>query len=146
MSMKRRGLGPLLCLAVLLAPGALKAQSINISPGYTTVGVNGTVQYAAKVTGFANTTVTWSVSGVKGGNATNGTITAGGLYTAPATIPANGITVSALGSDGKTSAGSYSLSSHYSNDSPRISPIARVILRHRPVAAFSSFRPLLVSR
>ena len=104
MSMKRRGLGPLLCLAVLLAPGALKAQSINISPGYTTVGVNGTVQYAATVTGLANTTVTWSVSGVKGGNATNGTITAGGLYTAPATIPANGITVSALGSDGKTSA------------------------------------------
>jgi uncharacterized protein (DUF1800 family) len=103
-SMKRRGLGPLWCLAALLAPGALHAQSINISPGYTTVRVDGTVQYAAKVTGLANTTVTWSVSGVKGGNATNGTITPGGLYTAPATIPANGITVSALGSDGKTSA------------------------------------------
>jgi len=104
MSMKRRGVGPLWCVAALLAPGALNAQSIKISPGYTTVGVNGTVQYAAKVTGLANATVTWSVSGVKGGNATNGTITAGGLYTAPATIPANGITVSALGSDGKTSA------------------------------------------
>jgi uncharacterized protein (DUF1800 family) len=102
--MQRIGLGLLLCLAAWLAPGALQAQSIAISPGYTTVGVNGTVQYAAKVSGLANPTVTWSVSGVKGGNATNGTITAGGLYTAPAAIPANGITVSALGSDGKTSA------------------------------------------
>ena len=60
-----------------------KAQSITISPGYTTVGVNGTVQYTATVTGLANTTVTWSVNSVKGGNATYGTITTGGLYTAP---------------------------------------------------------------
>ena len=43
------------CLAALLAPAALEAQSIKISPGYTTVGVNGTVQYAASVTGLANT-------------------------------------------------------------------------------------------
>jgi Protein of unknown function (DUF1800) len=104
MSMKRKGLGMLWCVAASLAPGALKAQSIAISPSYTTVGVNGTVQYSAKVTGLNSTTVTWSVSGVKGGNAANGTITTGGLYTAPATIPANGITISALGSDGKTSA------------------------------------------
>ncbi len=104
MSMKRKGLGMLWCVAASLAPGTLKAQSIAISPSYTTVGVNGTVQYSAKVTGLTSTTVTWSVSGVKGGNAANGTITTGGLYTAPATIPANGITISALGSDGKTSA------------------------------------------
>jgi hypothetical protein len=103
-SMKQRGLGLFCCVAVLLAPGVLKAQSITIHPGYTTVGVNQTVQYAATVTGITNKTVTWSVSGVKGGNSTYGTITTGGLYTAPATIPANGITVSALGSDGKTSA------------------------------------------
>ncbi len=103
-STKRRGLGLYCCVAALLATGALKAQSIGIQPGYTTVGVNQTQQYTAAVTGLANKTVTWSVSGVKGGNSTNGTITAGGLYTAPATIPANGITVSALGSDGKTSA------------------------------------------
>ncbi|HTS51134.1 MAG TPA: DUF1800 family protein [Bryobacteraceae bacterium] len=102
--MRRRAFGSLRCLAALLAPAALQAQSIKISPGYTTVGVNGTVQYAAAVTGLANTTVTWSVTGVKGGNATYGTITTGGLYTAPATIPANGITISALASDGKTSA------------------------------------------
>src|ERR1700733_11817829 len=104
MWMKRNCLGMLWCVAALLGPDALKAQSIAISPGYTTVGVNGSVQYSAKVTGLASTAVTWWGSGVKGGNATNGTITSGGLYTAPATIPANGITISALGSDGKTSA------------------------------------------
>src|ERR1700685_2415360 len=102
--MKQRGLGLVCGVAALLAHGALKAQSITIHPGYTTVGVNQTVQYTVAVTGLANKTVTWSVSGVKGANSTNGTITTGGLYTAPATIPANGITVSALGSDGETSA------------------------------------------
>jgi hypothetical protein len=33
----------------------------------------------------------------------------------------------------------------YSKDSPKKGLMARVILRHRPVAAFSSFLPLTVS-
>src|SRR5882757_4246741 len=82
--------------------GQLNAQSITLSPGYTSIGVRGTVQYTATVTGLSNTTVTWSVSGKIGGNATNGTITSNGLYTAPAAVPSNGVTVSALGSDHKT--------------------------------------------
>jgi uncharacterized protein (DUF1800 family) len=102
MRMKQRSLGLLLSVATL-APVALKAQSIAISPSYTAVGVGQTVQYTATVTGLANKTVTWSVSGVRGGNSTCGTITAAGLYTAPANIPTNGITISALGSDNKTS-------------------------------------------
>src|SRR5579863_8161799 len=99
MRMKPRSVGLLISVATLLAPGALKAQTITISPSYTTVGVNGTVQYTAKVTGLTNTSVTWSVNSLKGGNATFGTITTGGLYTAPSKIPASGITVTALGSD-----------------------------------------------
>ena len=83
-------------------PSLLKAQTVTLSPGYTTVGVHETVQYTATVTGLANTGVSWSVSGVVGGNATNGTISATGLYTAPAAVPSNGITVSALASDHKT--------------------------------------------
>src|SRR5580704_5160018 len=101
---KQRTLGLLLCAAALLSAGALGAQSITISPGYTTVGVNGTVQYTATVTGLAHSNVTWSVNGIKGGNSTYGTITGGGLYTAPAKVPSVGTTVSALGSDNKTSA------------------------------------------
>jgi hypothetical protein len=37
--------------------------------------------------------VTWSVDGVPGGNATSGTITSTGLYTAPANVPASGSVV-----------------------------------------------------
>src|ERR1022692_931540 len=107
MQTKRSSLGLFLCATALLVPSALEAQSIKISPSYTAVGVNGTVQYTAQVTGLANTAVTWSVSGVKGGMASSGTIPPGGLYTAPAKIPANGITVTALGSDNKTSATVY---------------------------------------
>jgi len=103
MRVPHRSLGFLICATTLLA-GAVTAQSITISPGYTTVGVNGTVQYSAIVTGLSSAAVTWSVNSVKGGNSTNGTITTGGLYTAPSKIPAGGITVSAVGSDNKTSA------------------------------------------
>ncbi len=96
MWIKRISVGLWMSVAPLLA------QTIAISPSYTTVGVNGTVQYNAKVTGLANTTVSWEVNSVVGGSAKYGTITAGGVYTAPATIPANGITITAVGSDSKT--------------------------------------------
>ena len=84
MRMGTKSFGILVCAAALWAPGALIAQSIAISPSYTTVGVNGTVPYTATVTGLTNTPVTWSVNGIKGGNATYGTITSAGLYKAPA--------------------------------------------------------------
>jgi hypothetical protein len=59
MRIEHRGLRLGVYAAALLSAGALEAQSITISPSYTTVGVNGTVQYAATVTGLTNTTVTW---------------------------------------------------------------------------------------
>jgi uncharacterized protein (DUF1800 family) len=96
-----------LCIAALLLPSALAAQSITISPSYATIGVDQTQQYKATVAGLANTKVTWQVNGITKGNHTYGTITAAGLYTAPAKIPANGITITALGSDNKTSATVY---------------------------------------
>src|ERR1022692_1926601 len=102
MSMNKRSLPLLLCAALPFAAGLLHAQSITLTPGYTSIGVNQTLQYTATVTGLTNKTVTWEVSSIKGGNATYGTITQAGLYAAPAKIPANGITVIALGSDGKT--------------------------------------------
>jgi uncharacterized protein (DUF1800 family) len=83
------------------APLILDAQSVTISPGYTTIGVNQQVQYTATVMGLMNTSVTWYVSGILGGNATKGTITQNGLYTAPPKLPGS-TTISALASDGKT--------------------------------------------
>ncbi len=91
-------------LAALLFASAtlLQAQSITISPGYTNLGVNATLQYTAQVTGLTPATVTWGVNEIPGGNATIGTITSTGLYTAPAKIPSVGVLITALGSDGKT--------------------------------------------
>src|SRR5438477_8256518 len=44
-------------------------------------------QFTATVTNTNNTAVTWQVNGVPGGNATAGTISSVGLYTAPAAVP-----------------------------------------------------------
>ncbi len=97
MRMNARNLAILLFAAMPLIPASLNAQTVTLSPGYTTVGVNQSVQYTATVTGLMNTAVTWSV----GGGASHGTITQTGLYTAPAVVPGD-TTVSALASDGKT--------------------------------------------
>ena len=50
---------------------------VTVSPANASLSPAGTQQFTATVTGTANTAVSWSASG--------GTITAGGLYTAPAT-------------------------------------------------------------
>jgi hypothetical protein len=63
-------------------------------PGTVTLGSQS--QYAATITGRSNTTVTWSVNGVAGGNSRIGSISAKGLYTAPATAPeSSSITITA---------------------------------------------------
>lgn len=51
------------------------------------IPINSTVQFDAVVTG-ASQDVTWAVNKIVGGNSTLGTITPGGLYTAPPNIPA----------------------------------------------------------
>lgn len=61
--------------------------TITISPTSATVVVKKTHQFTAKVKNTTNTAVTWKVNKVVGGNATVGTISASGLYTAPATVP-----------------------------------------------------------
>ena len=54
-------------------------------------------QFSATVTGnTANTNVTWSVDGTDGGNATVGTISAGGLYTPPATPGTHTVTATSV--------------------------------------------------
>jgi len=81
--------------------------SVTVSPANPAVQVNNTQQFTATVAGTANQSVTWSVNGVNGGNATFGTISAAGLYTAPAAVPAGGaVLVAATSVASPTSAGS----------------------------------------
>lgn len=57
------------------------------------VTTNSTVQFSAAVAGNSNQNVTWQVNQVDGGNSAVGTISTGGIYTAPANLP-NPATVS----------------------------------------------------
>ncbi len=78
--------------------GATKITSVSITPTTATVPVNTTTQFVATVnlsnsSTTTNTTVTWEVNGVAGGNSTTGTIAPSttdvqvGIYTAPAVAP-----------------------------------------------------------
>jgi len=66
----------------LTAPPAV---TVAVAPVSATVELGTTKSFAATVTGSANTAVTWTV----GGGSANGTVTAGGVYSAPATMPAS---------------------------------------------------------
>ena len=61
--------------------------TVSVTPATATVIPATTQQFTATVSNTSNTAVTWAVNGVGGGDSTNGTISASGLYTAPATIP-----------------------------------------------------------
>lgn len=56
---------------------------VDVTPMLPCALPSGTMQFAATVTGLSNTAVTWYVDGAKNGNATVGTISTAGLYTAP---------------------------------------------------------------
>ncbi len=81
--------------------------TVSVSPSAASLKTGATQQFTATVTGTTNTAVTWSVNNVVGGNATVGTISASGLYTAPATVPnPNQVTVTAASEANPSSTGS----------------------------------------
>ncbi len=69
--------------------------AVSISPKTATMRGLTTTAFSASVSNTGTKTVTWAVNGVAGGNATVGTISASGVYCAPAIIPAS-VTVSAV--------------------------------------------------
>ena len=73
-------------------------------PANVLFGLTG--QYSAAVTG-ASQNVTWMVNGVTGGTTAQGTISASGLYTAPAVTPPTPVTISAQSNDVPSATGSY---------------------------------------
>lgn len=70
--------------------------TVSVAPASVNVQLPNTQPFVATVTGSANTSVTWSVNGVAGGSAAAGSITASGIYTPPAVMPASAfVTISA---------------------------------------------------
>ena len=64
--------------------------TVAVTPFSASVPLGTTQAFLAAVSGSGNTAVTWSVNGITGGNATLGTISAAGLYSAPSVLPASG--------------------------------------------------------
>ncbi len=82
-------------------PPAATVTSVAVSCASATVNVGQTSQCSATVqgTGSYSSAVNWSVNSVAGGNATVGTVSTSGLYTAPSLVPNTGtVTVSATSS------------------------------------------------
>lgn len=75
-------------LTVTTAPPAV---TVTVTPNPVSVEVFTTRQFNAMVTGTANTAVNWQINGAAGGSATTGTITTGGLYTAPHSVPVKSV-------------------------------------------------------
>ncbi len=85
----------------VLSSTAASSASVQVQPVTVTVSGPATVvfgqtgQYSAVVTGNSSQAVTWTVNGVAGGSAAEGTITSAGLYMAPADDPPTPVTIGA---------------------------------------------------
>ncbi len=88
--------------SVTIVPAATPV-SVSISPTSANVQVGRSQQFTATVSGTTNTAVNWLVGGILGGNSSVGTISSTGLYTAPSSVPANPVTVTAQSAFASTS-------------------------------------------
>ena len=70
-----------------LAEPASGQVSVAVVPTSAAPAIGQSRQFSATVRNAANTGVVWEVNGVAGGTSTTGTITAAGLYSAPAAVP-----------------------------------------------------------
>lgn len=94
--------------------GGSSTVAVTITPTTATVKLQATQQFTSTVTGNDNTNVTWSVNSVTGGNATVGTITTEGLYTAPANAlnsSSVSVTATSVADTSKTASATVTISS-----------------------------------
>ncbi len=63
--------------------------SVTLNTAAVTLDTGDTFQFRASVNNATDTTITWTVNDVVGGNSTVGTMSVDGLYTAPATVPSS---------------------------------------------------------
>ena len=80
--------------------------SVSITPNTVSLVASNTQQFTATLSGTTNTAITWQVNGVTGGNSSVGTVSASGLYTAPAVTSNTSITVTAVSVDDATKSAS----------------------------------------
>jgi uncharacterized protein (DUF1800 family) len=101
-------------------PGASNSAGVNlivkgavivlVAPATAMVRTGGTQAFTVMVTGALDSSVTWDVNGVAGGNSTTGTIAANGTYTAPQVLPTpNTVTVTATSVEDPTKSSSATI-------------------------------------
>jgi hypothetical protein len=97
--------------------------TVTVSPASADVRAGATKSFSASMTGSTNTSVTWQVNGVAGGNAAAGTISSSGMYTAPNAVPgSNMVTVRAVSSADATATGTSAVT--LQNPAPVLANIA----------------------
>ena len=83
---------------------------MSVVPASASVLTGASQQFQATVNGATNQAVTWAVNGTIGGDGNVGTITIGGLYTAPAAVPPTGsVTINAVSAADATTQGTASI-------------------------------------
>jgi uncharacterized protein (TIGR03437 family) len=101
-------------------PGSL---SVTVAPNNRTVPCGATLAFTAKVNDTGNQNVTWLVNGVPGGNATVGTISAAGVYTAPAMLPpSTSVVVTAISQQDSTAQASVTV--NLENTAPTVASVS----------------------
>jgi len=108
---------------VSVTAGTTSSVSVSISPTAASVMVNHSQQFSATISGTSYTSVNWLVKGTLGGNSTVGTISSSGLYTAPGSVPAGSITVTARSAAQSTASASALVSVKPLSVSVSISPL-----------------------
>jgi uncharacterized protein (DUF1800 family) len=119
--------------AIIPGNGNSQGYSISVTPGTVTLPGLTTQQFKATTNDGSRPTLVWSINGVTGGNATLGTISASGLYTAPEFPPSpNGIKISATDNVDSSKTGSSAVT--LDNPIPVLNTIAPTVI---PVGAFT---------
>jgi hypothetical protein len=81
--------------------GSSATGSLAISPSSATITTGATQQFTVTINGTTDKSASWDVDGVQSGNATVGTITSAGLYTAPTTPGTHRIGVTSMADSAK---------------------------------------------
>jgi hypothetical protein len=100
------------------------AVTVTVAPTNASVPLGEPQTFTATVSNAASTAVNWSVNGIPGGSATVGTVDAGGVYTAPAILPAPAsvsVQATSAADSSKTSASMVTITSDISVS---VSPVA----------------------
>jgi uncharacterized protein (TIGR03437 family) len=75
-------------VAIVVKNAVTGTISVTLTPNNRTMRCGSTLTLTAKVNNTSNQSVIWQVNGIPGGNATVGTISSTGVYTAPPILPA----------------------------------------------------------